>query len=400
MASTYTTNLRLTKQGDGENPNSWGQILNDGVISLADEAIAGYTTISIGSAATVNLTNNDGADDQSRKAFLEIKGTVGAVATSIFLVVPNNSKSYAILNKVTPNNDSDVVMMRVAGNTGVTIGRSSTTFQHVVCDGTSVRSANLLSNTVCIADNLFVGNNLKVEGVVTVSGAATFKNAVSVSGNAVVNGTFLTAGKAEFEDDVSVSGALIVGGATRFAGNVSVEGNLDVNGNVDISGNLTGPPIGKVLQTLQTFTNTVQTISGTSFTDITNMSQAITPSATTSKVLITVFVNFSADSDTFPAFKLLRDSTWIGKSTTLTTGQETTFSSGVQAGGAGVPTQMSGVSYTFLDSPSTTSAVTYKLQVSPMRTYSRTIEINQAVTRNDDNQCSGTSTITVQEIGA
>ena len=44
MASTYTTNLRLTKQGDGENPNSWGQILNDGVISLADEAIAGYTT--------------------------------------------------------------------------------------------------------------------------------------------------------------------------------------------------------------------------------------------------------------------------------------------------------------------------------------------------------------------
>ena len=51
MASTYTTNLRLTKQGDGENPNSWGQILNDGVISLADEAIAGYTTISIGSAA-------------------------------------------------------------------------------------------------------------------------------------------------------------------------------------------------------------------------------------------------------------------------------------------------------------------------------------------------------------
>jgi len=56
MASTYTTNLRLTKQGDGDNPNSWGQVLNDGVISLADEAIAGYTTVSIGSAATVNLT--------------------------------------------------------------------------------------------------------------------------------------------------------------------------------------------------------------------------------------------------------------------------------------------------------------------------------------------------------
>ncbi len=24
MASTYTTNIRLEKQGDGENPNTWG----------------------------------------------------------------------------------------------------------------------------------------------------------------------------------------------------------------------------------------------------------------------------------------------------------------------------------------------------------------------------------------
>ena len=28
MASTYTTRIRLEKQGDGENPNSWGDILN------------------------------------------------------------------------------------------------------------------------------------------------------------------------------------------------------------------------------------------------------------------------------------------------------------------------------------------------------------------------------------
>ena len=394
MASTYTTNLRLTKQGDGENPNSWGQILNDGVISLADQAIAGYEEVSIGSAATVNLTANDGADDQSRNAFLKITGSIGTAATSIFLGIPNKSKSYSILNAVSANNDSDVVMMRVAGNTGVTLGRSSTTFQHVVCDGTSVRSANLLTNTVCVADNLFVGNNLKVEGVVTVSGAATFKNAVSVSGNAVVNGTFLTAGKAEFEDDVSVSGALIVGGATRFAGNVSVEGNFDVNGTV------TGITTGKVLQTLQTFTNTVQTISGTSFTDITNMSKAITPAATTSKVLITVCVNYSTSTDGFPAFKLLRDSTWIGESTSIDPGQETTFMAAVPGGGAGIPTQMGLATYVYLDSPSTTSEVTYKLQVSPMRTTSRTVEINQAITQNDNNQCSGTSTITVQEIGA
>ena len=30
MPSTYTTNLRLTKQADGENPNTWGEVLNEG----------------------------------------------------------------------------------------------------------------------------------------------------------------------------------------------------------------------------------------------------------------------------------------------------------------------------------------------------------------------------------
>ena len=54
MASSYTSRIRLTKQADGENPNTWGTILNNQVIDLVDDAIASYTTISIGSAATVH----------------------------------------------------------------------------------------------------------------------------------------------------------------------------------------------------------------------------------------------------------------------------------------------------------------------------------------------------------
>jgi len=42
MASTYTSSLRFTKQGDGENPNTWGEVLN-GVLDLVDNAVAGYT---------------------------------------------------------------------------------------------------------------------------------------------------------------------------------------------------------------------------------------------------------------------------------------------------------------------------------------------------------------------
>ena len=223
MASTYTTNLRLTKQGDGENPNSWGQILNDGVISLADEAIAGYTTISIGSAATVNLTANDGADDQSRSAFLEVKGSVGTAATSIFLVIPNKTKSYAVLNKVSANATSNVVMMRVAGNTGVTLNRSSTVFQHVICDGTSVYNVDQSDasfNTLEVSGSVSVGGTAIFSSTVTVVGAGTFKNNVSVSGN-VVAAEFYGGG-------ANLTGivALPTGAVLPFAGASAPSGHL------------------------------------------------------------------------------------------------------------------------------------------------------------------------------
>ena len=45
MASTYTTNIRLTKQGDGDNPNSWGLILNNEVIGSYKDYEKSNTTI-------------------------------------------------------------------------------------------------------------------------------------------------------------------------------------------------------------------------------------------------------------------------------------------------------------------------------------------------------------------
>ena len=134
MASTYTTNLRLTKQGDGDNPNTWGQVLNN-VISLVDQAVASYTTVSLGSAATVTLTENQGSQDQSRSAILEFKGSVGGANTSIIVLVPNTPKTYAIRNVVSANTTAtDAIVLRVAGNAGVTVGSGS---GYYITNGTS-----------------------------------------------------------------------------------------------------------------------------------------------------------------------------------------------------------------------------------------------------------------------
>jgi hypothetical protein len=136
MASTYTSNLRLTKQGDGDNPNTWGQILNEGVISLVDEAIAGYQTITLGSAVTVTLTNNQGSGDQARSAVLEFNGSVGDPNSAIYVLIPNNSKTYVIKNSVSYSSAGADIILRVAGNTGATIAPANTGLY--VTNGTTV----------------------------------------------------------------------------------------------------------------------------------------------------------------------------------------------------------------------------------------------------------------------
>ena len=136
MASTYTTNIRLTKQGNGDNPNTWGQVLNNGVISLVDDAIAGYTTVSLGSAATVTLSENQGSGDQSRSAILQFSGSIGTAHTSIFVLIPNNSKTYVIKNAVSTNASTNAVILRVAGNAGTTVANGG--HGYFFTNGTSV----------------------------------------------------------------------------------------------------------------------------------------------------------------------------------------------------------------------------------------------------------------------
>ena len=141
MSSTYTSRLRLVKQGDGDNPNTWGTVLNDGMISLVDDAIAAYTTVEIGANATVTLSAIDGAGDVPRSAFLEVKGSVGGTNTTITMIIPAQSKSYVINNIVSANaTASDIVKIKTASGDGYDIPFGAVGL--VVCDGTSVYPTN------------------------------------------------------------------------------------------------------------------------------------------------------------------------------------------------------------------------------------------------------------------
>ena len=202
MASTYTTNIRLTKQGDGDNANTWGEILNN-VLSLVDQAVGSYTTISVGATSSVALTENQGSADQSRSAMLEITGTVGGAHTSIFVYIPSGSgKTYAIKNSVSANTTaSDAVILRVAGQTqGVTIPTGGTGFYFT--NGTSV--ATLDSLTTATGDARYA--TLATDQ--TITGAKTFTSTVTITGGAVITSA------ATFTGSVLVSGPVNVNTVT------------------------------------------------------------------------------------------------------------------------------------------------------------------------------------------
>ena len=203
MASTYTTNIRLTKQGDGDNANTWGEILNN-VLSLVDQAVGSYTTITVGATSSVALTENQGSADQSRSAVLEIAGTVGGAHTSIFVYLPAGAaKTYAIKNAVSANTTaSDAVVLRVAGQThGVTVPSGG--IGYFFTNGTSVNTLNAsgfsaITTTQADARYVAITGTQTITGAktftstVTITGAAAFTSAVNVSGPVNVNTVTLT----------------------------------------------------------------------------------------------------------------------------------------------------------------------------------------------------------------
>ena len=234
MASTFTSRIRLNKQGDGDNPNSWGVVLNDGVISLVDDAIAAYTTISIGSAATVTLSAVNGAGDTARSAFLEVKGSVGGTNTTITLEIPSNSKSYVINNKVSANTTaSDIVKIKTAGGSGYTIPFGSVGL--VICDGTSVFATNTKGQGFGTAASADVGTGTTNVPDVSIADLRYVKTSVTV--NTTVRGDF-----------VVEAGSLKVGTSARAynpittltdAASITVDFALGNNFLVTIGGNRT-----------------------------------------------------------------------------------------------------------------------------------------------------------------
>jgi hypothetical protein len=117
-------------------------------------------------------------------------------------------------------------------------------------------------------------------------------------------------------------------------------------------------PVGRILQVVSVAKTNFFSASSTSFVDVSDLSVSITPSSTSSKVLVFGDVVFSA-SDGTGFLQLVRGSTNIY---TGTGGSTDNATKGVPIFGFGNRNQGPNA-ITFLDQPNTTGATTYKFQV-------------------------------------
>ena len=130
--STYSTSLGLEEITPGDQAGLWGNTTNTN-LSLIDQAIAGVTPVSLGSASgsTYVLTYYNGAVDESRSAVIKVTGT--ATGPNI-IQIPAVQKLYVFRNS---SGNTITVQTAAAANT-VTLKDGEATL--VFCDGANAYS--------------------------------------------------------------------------------------------------------------------------------------------------------------------------------------------------------------------------------------------------------------------
>ena len=213
--ATFTSRIRLEKQANGENSGTWGTVLNQNVIDLVDEAIAGYTIVSC-SATAVELTTNNGSSDQARSAALELQGTL---TSSVDITIPSVSKIYFVKNNTSGSHAITLKTAATTAKTTVTQGGTGP----FICDGTNVFSgadttglglgtastlnfgtadANLIPVSSADARYVPISTSSTISSNKTFSKTVTFTSTTTHSGTAVFNAQISATSSATFSGAV------------------------------------------------------------------------------------------------------------------------------------------------------------------------------------------------------
>jgi hypothetical protein len=169
MTTQYTPILKLALPVQGELSGTWGDVVNENITSMLEEAIAGRSVINSWTTNAHVLSTADGTTAESRSAMLEFTDTGTSLTGAATVTCPALSKIY-----ICKNDSGQQVTVTTAAGTGVDIPNGTTMI--VFCDGTNVEEVVTNINTL-----KYNGYTVTFGGAVTTAGAFTTSGAYSLT---------------------------------------------------------------------------------------------------------------------------------------------------------------------------------------------------------------------------
>ena len=234
MTTAYTPILQLALPVTGELQGAWGDVLNQSITSMVEQAIAGLATINTWTTQSHTLTTANGTTDEARCAVLECSGAPGGAAT---VICPALSKVYIIKNSVT---GGYAVTLKTASGTGISVPNGGTALLY--CDGTNVVSGGGLGGDVVgpasATDNAVARFDLTTgkliqNSVVTIADTTGNMAGVGTLSSGAITSSALTSGRVPYAGTAGLiqdSANLTFNGTTLTAAGLSDSGNLTFTG--------------------------------------------------------------------------------------------------------------------------------------------------------------------------
>lgn len=152
MTTQYTPSLRLALPATGELDGLWGDVVNDQITELIEQALVGHTTINTWTLNAHTLTSVDGVVDEARSAVIVAQTGDGSVGSPFLITAPAQPKLYIVRNTT-----GNVLGFTCSAPGSNTLNIPDDHAAYIVCDGATVSyafnyAANLRSEGMDVVD--------------------------------------------------------------------------------------------------------------------------------------------------------------------------------------------------------------------------------------------------------
>ncbi len=106
MTTQYSPILKLALPVQGELSGTWGDVVNDNITSMVEQAVAGRAVVDTWSANSHTLTTANGTSSEARCAMLELTDTTTDLSGAGTIICPTASKIYIVKNATGPKHYS------------------------------------------------------------------------------------------------------------------------------------------------------------------------------------------------------------------------------------------------------------------------------------------------------